>query len=201
MNHFITIGREFGSGGHKIGQILSEQLGFSYYDNELITLAAQRGNLNEQKLGSFDEKKHNAYLYEINYEGNQNVVKGDSFSNTLYQLQKDVILDIAKMQNAIFVGRCADYILKEADIPVLSVFISAPMEYRLKRTMEIQGLDEKTVLSLIKKKDKTRKKYYESRTGNIWGSPDSYDLFFDSSKESFNEIAAQIISKFNSLYH
>lgn len=193
---FITIGREFGSGGHKIGQMLSEQLGLAYYDNELLTLAAERGNLNEVKLAGYDEKKHNAYLYEVNYGGNENVKKGESFSNTLFQLQKDVILDISQRQGAIIVGRCADSILKEAGADVISVFICAPFDYRLHRTMELEGLDEKTVISMIRKKDKRRKSYYESRTGKKWGNPDSYDYCFNTGKQSFQEIANEIIKAY-----
>lgn len=197
MKHcFIAIGREFGSGGHKIGQILSENLGIAYYDNELLTLAAQRGNLNSEKFSRYDEKKHNQYLYEINYEGNDKVIKGASMQETLYQLQKDVILEIAGQQDAVFVGRCADFILKEAREEVISVFAAAPAEYRIRRTMELEGLDEKTVSSLMKKKDKGRKSYYESRTGKRWGVKESYDLYFDTEKQDFNGIAEQIAAEY-----
>lgn len=192
-HHMITIGREFGSGGHKVGQILSQNLNLPYYDNELITLAAKRGNLEEERLRKFDEKKHHPYLYEINYEGNENVTKGESLSDTLYQLQKDTILDIASKEDAIIVGRCADFILKNAGIPTLSVFIAAPAEKRIQRTMEIQGLDEKTVVALTKKKEKARKSYYERHTKQKWGNPESYDLYFYTENyKDLNEIADRI---------
>lgn len=201
MKHcIITIGREFGSGGHKVGQILADKLNIAYYDNELITLAAKRGELDEQKLNKFDEKKHHPYFYEINYEGNQNVKKGESVSDTLYQLQKDVILDIAQKQDAVIIGRCADFILKSAGIKTLSVFIAAPLEQKIRRTMTIEGLDEKTVLSLTKKKEKTRKSYYEKYTGKKWGKPESYDLYFDvSCFEDLNRIAEKIIEAYEKL--
>lgn len=201
MEHYmITIGREFGSGGHKVGQILAEKLKIAYYDNELITLAAKRGELSEQKLSKFDEKKHHPYFYEINYDGNQNVIRGESVSDTLYQLQKDVILDIANKQDAVIVGRCADFILKSAGVKTLSVFIAAPMEQKIRRTMAIEGLDEKTVISLTKKKEKTRKSYYEKHTRKKWGEPKSYDLYFDASEfEDLNEIAEKIIEEYEKL--
>lgn len=193
----ITIGREFGSGGHKVGQIISQKLNMAYYDNELITLAAKRGDLEETRLRKFDERKHHPYFYEINYDGNENVTKGESISDTLYQLQKDVILDIASKQNAIIVGRCADYILKNAGIPTLSVFIAAPFEERIQRTMAIQGLDEKTVVSLTKKKEKARKSYYERHTNQKWGKPESYDLYlYTENYKDLNEIADRIIEAY-----
>lgn len=192
-HHMITIGREFGSGGHKVGQILSQKLNMAYYDNELITLAAKRGALEEERLSKFDEKKHHPYFYEINYDGNENVMKGESISDTLYQLQKDVILDIASKQNAIIVGRCADFILKSAGIPTLSIFIAAPVEERIHRTMAIQGLDEKTVIALTKKKEKTRRSYYERHTKQKWGSPENYDMYFYTENyKDLNEIADRI---------
>lgn len=192
-HHMITIGREFGSGGHKVGQILSEKLNMAYYDNELITLAAKRGNLLEERLRKFDEKKHHPYFYEVNYDGNEHVTKGESISETLYQLQKDVILDIASRQDAIIVGRCADYILKNAGIPTLSVFIAAPLEQRIERTMSIQGLAEKTVIALTKKKEKARKSYYERHTKQKWGDPENYDLYFYTENyNDLNEIADRI---------
>ena len=193
----ITIGREFGSGGHKVGQIISQKLNMAYYDNELITLAAKRGDLEEKRLSKFDERKHHPYFYEINYEGNENVTKGESISDTLYQLQKEVILDIASKQNAIIVGRCADFILKNAGIPTLSVFIAAPFEERIQRTMAIQGLDEKTVVSLTKKKEKARRSYYERHTKQKWGSPESYDLYFYTENyKDLNEIADRIVEAY-----
>jgi len=167
--YMITIGREFGSGGHKVGQILSQKLNMAYYDNELITLAAQRGDLLEERLSKFDERKHHPYFYEVNYDGNENVMKGESISDTLYQLQKDVILDIASKQNAIIVGRCADFILKSAGIQTLSVFIAAPVDQRIQRTMAIQGLDEKNRNCTHKKEGKSKtvllRTPYETKVG------------------------------------
>lgn len=201
MRHgIIAIGREFGSGGHKIGQMISDRLQIAYYDNELITLAGERGGLSEKKLEKFDERRTNPYFYEINYSGNERVEKGKPVPDTLYQLQKEVILDIAQKQDAVIVGRCADYILKKAGIPTLSVFIAAPLEQRVKRTMALQNLDEKTVLSMTKKKDKSRKKYYESHTGQVWGDPSGYDLYFDMADKcegkDMSEVADAIIREY-----
>lgn len=201
MEHcIITIGREYGSGGHKVGEIISDRVHLPYYDNELVSLAAKWGNLNPKKLSKYDEKKHHPFFYEANYEGNEEVKRGESLSDTLFSMQRQVILEIGKKEDAVIVGRCADFILKEAGIKTLSVFIAAPFENRVRRTMEMEGLDKKTVISLTKKKDKQRKAYYEKNTGRKWGVPESYDLYFYVPEyEDLNQIADRILEKYKVL--
>lgn len=196
----VTIGREYGSGGHKVGEILAGMLHIPYYDGELVNLAAQRGGLRKETFVMHDERKHNPFLYEANYEGNEHVERGFSLAETLFQIQKQVILDIGKTENAIIVGRCADFILKQAKIKTLSVFISAPFEKRVRRTMELEGLDEKTVISLTRKKDRQRKAYYEAHTGSKWGDCNTYDLYFQVNEFcDLNEIAKKIADSYYNL--
>lgn len=197
MGHcIIAIGREFGSGGHKIGQMVADRLGIPYYDRELLVMAADYGNIDMAQFERHDEKKHNNFLYEVNYSGNDRVEKGQSKEETLYQLQKKVILDIADSRDAVIVGRGADNILKKAGKNVIRVFVSAPEQHRIKRTMELENLDEKTTSSLLRKKDKSRKAFYEQRTGLAWGEPSHYDLYFDTSQCSFFEIVDQIVEEY-----
>ena len=197
MEHtVITIGREFGSGGHKVGQLLSAKLQIPYYDHELLMLSAKHGGLDEKKLEKFDEKKHNPYLYEVSYEGNENVKRGVSVQEALFQLQREVICEIGGSTDAVIVGRCADDILKRAGVRTVSVFIAAPFEKRIERTMMIEGIAEKEAVSMTKKKDKTRKRYYESRTGKRWGAPENYDLYFNTEEETFDEIADKIAAAY-----
>ena len=106
----ITIGRQFGSGGHKIGEYLSNRLGLSYYDNELILLAAQRGDLNIEHVEEMDEMIQNPFLFE-----QQETVVEDSMEETIFQLQQEVIRQIAEKEDAVFVGRCADEALRKAE--------------------------------------------------------------------------------------
>lgn len=197
---FITIGREFGSGGHKIGQLIAARLGITYYDNELLLLAARKGGLEHRRLEKYDEKKENPLLFERNYEGNEHAPKGVSMEETLFNLQHKVILDIAERENAVFIGRCADFILKNHDYPTLSVFISAPLDMRIERTSVLEELSEKEVAAITRKKDKRRKKFYESHTKKTWGTPESYDLFYNvADYGSLNEIADDIISHYEDL--
>ncbi|MDD3240753.1 MAG: cytidylate kinase-like family protein [Lachnospira sp.] len=197
-NKVITIGREYGSGGHKVGQLLAEKLGIPYYDNELIYLAAQKGGIDQQRFAPHDEKKYNPMLFEVNYSGNENVVQGLSMSETLFDLQSKVIKDIAATTDAVIVGRCADSVLKDSDATVISVFIGAPFEARVARTMNIEGFGEKETQAITKKKDKKRKTYYEHYAKKTWADPASYDLYFDSSKEDLNTIAEKIVEVYQS---
>lgn len=92
----ISIGRQFGSGGHKVGQLIADELRIPYYDKELLTLAAERGALPEQKLAKYDEKKHNNYFYELNYRGNEHAHKGIPTAEALFELQSDIIRKLAE---------------------------------------------------------------------------------------------------------
>ena len=146
----ITIGRQFGSGGHKIGEYLSNRLGLSYYDNELILLAAQRGDLKIEHVEEMDEMIQNPFLFE-----QQETVVEDSMEETIFQLQQEVIRQIAEKEDAVFVGRCADEALRKAGHRVLSIFISAPLPQRIARTCRLQGISKEECETLTERKDST----------------------------------------------
>ncbi|WP_034245598.1 MULTISPECIES: cytidylate kinase-like family protein [Lachnospira] len=193
----ITIGRKFGSGGHVVGELLATALQIPYYNNELINLAAKRGELDKKDMEKFDEKKSNPFLFEGNFAGNQYAPKGEPMEDVLFKLQSDVIKNIANKSDAVIIGRCADFVLEEKDgylpeINVLSVFIDAPMEQRIERVKSYFDFDDDQASKLIKKRDKQRRAYYESHTKRKWASKESYEYFFDSSEMSINDIAREV---------
>lgn len=187
----ITIGRQFGSGGHKIGEYLSNRLGLSYYDNELILLAAQRGDLKIEHVEEMDEMIQNPFLFE-----QQETVVEDSMEETIFQLQQEVIRQIAEKEDAVFVGRCADEALRKAGYRVLSIFISAPLSQRIARTCRLQGISREECEVLTERKDSSRKAYYEKHTGRKWGVPENYDLYYDTSQNDIAYIIVDIIKKY-----
>ncbi len=194
MSTIITIGREFGSGGHIVGEMLSQELGIPYYDNELIAMAVDYGEIQRgHPLDKFDEKKTNPWLFEVNYTGNEHAPKGESMEEVLFKLQQDVMKDIAAKGNAIIVGRCADKILKEAGHTVISVFVAASMEQRTERIMHKYDVEEAKAISIIKKRDKRRKSFYEFHTGKEWGNPKTYDYYFHTDDLSLLEITNEIV--------
>lgn len=190
----ITIGRQFGSGGHKIGEYLSNRLGLSYYDNELILLAAQRGDLKIEHVEEMDEMIQNPFLFE-----QQETVVEDSMEETIFQLQQEVIRQIAEKEDAVFVGRCADEALRKAGYRVLSIFISAPLSQRIARTCRLQGISREECEALTERKDSSRKAYYEKHTGRKWGVPENYDLYYDTSQNDIAYIIVDIIKKYKQM--
>ena len=193
----ITIGRKFGSGGHVVGELLATALQIPYYNNELINLAAKRGELDKKIMEKFDEKKSNPFLFEGNFAGNQYAPKGEPMEDVLYKLQSEVIKNIANKSDAVIIGRCADFVLEEKDgyqpeINVLSIFVDAPLESRIERVKSYFDFDDEQAQKLIKKRDKQRKAYYESHTKRKWASKESYEYFFDSSEKSINDIAREV---------
>lgn len=190
----ITIGRQFGSGGHKIGEYLSNRLGLSYYDNELILLAAQRGDLKIEHVEEMDEMIQNPFLFE-----QQETVVEDSMEETIFQLQQEVIRQIAEKEDAVFVGRCADEALRKAGYRVLSIFISAPLSQRVARTCRLQGISREECEVLTERKDSSRRAYYEKHTGRKWGVPENYDLYYDTSQNDIAYIIVDIIKKYKQM--
>lgn len=189
----ITIGRQFGSGGHKIGEYLANRLGLSYYDNELILLAAQRGDLHVKHIREMDEMIQNPFSFDKNAEVE------DTLEETVFQLQQEVICQLAEKEGALFVGRCADEALRKAGYKVLSIFIAAPLSQRIARTCRLQGFSKEECAELTERKDSSRKAYYEKHTGRKWGVPESYDLYYDTSENDIAYIIVDIIKKYKEL--
>lgn len=177
----ICIAREFGSGGHEIGKRLAEILGFQFYDQALVTKAISRSSISSEILEKVDEKKENSWLHSVVYDAVDQNLRGISANEAMFRMQSAVILEAAQKESCVFVGRCADDVLKKAGVDRLSLFITAPFTDRVKRKTKLLGKDEKTVTALIRKMDKQRKNYYNYYTGSNWGKPYHYDLCINSS--------------------
>ena len=182
-NFTITIGRLLGSGGKKIGQILSEKLRVPCYDKELIQLASQESGLGKDLFEQMDEKSQHRFF--SNFFGFRAGVVGNITANylqneTLFNIQSDVIRSLAEKESCIFVGRCADYVLR--DHPrCLNIFILAKQDDRIRRISEDNQLSPKEALELINEIDKKRAGYYNYYSNKIWGMSTSYHLCINSS--------------------
>ena len=195
MKKIITIGRQFGSGGREIGEKLAQKLNYTFYDKNLIILAAEKGGMSHETLGAADEKAVNPWLYAaMTQTGQTSINMNISTNDTLFALQSQIIKDIAKTENAVIVGRCSDYILRNEEVELLNVFIYAPTEARVKRIMERMEVTEQQALQLIRKNDKQRKCYYDFYTDKKWASHSSYDLNIDSNRFGVDK-AVEIIAK------
>jgi cytidylate kinase len=192
----LTVGRQYGSGGRVIGKQLAERLSIHYYDNELITLAAQESGLCPEVFEKADEKvsKGLAYAFSVGFS-NMGIYMpcNDVLSNErLFQLQSDTIRNLAENESAVIVGRCADYILR--DHPnLLSFFISAKKEFRIRNIVQMHQIDEKEAFEIMIKADKSRAAYYNYYTDKEWGHASSYDFTVDASVLGIDETVDFIV--------
>lgn len=182
--YVITIGRQLGSGGREIGQKLAARLGISFYDKDLIRLAAKESGLREEFFERVDEQKHFSLFPGL--LGFRNSITEDFFSSyylsneTLFKIQSDVMRRLADEGPSLFVGRCADYVMKERT-DCLNIFFSADIDDRVRRIARTHDLAEGKAKELIEKTDKGRSSYYNYFTGKKWGEAASYHLCVNSS--------------------
>lgn len=190
-NTIINIGRQFGSGGKLIALRISEVLGIPVYDNELISKAADESGFSKELFERSDEKRSifsmSSFFGSGRFGSAQNFV-GD---NELFKIQSEVIKNIAAKESAIFVGRCSNYILRDTEC--LDVFITAPMEDRVKRVSERLGISPEEAQDRIVKQDRTRETYYNFFTFGNWGAASDYDLCVDSSLLGIDRTSDYII--------
>lgn len=202
MDKFIiTIGRQFGSGGRAIGELLAKKLGVSFYDKELISLAAKESGMSPEIFDDVDEKATNSLLYSISMGmygfGSGFSAMGDlPVNDRLYLLQHKIIKEIAEKESCIIVGRCADYVLRD-NPDCVNIFIYADMEFRKQEAIKKHGIDADRAEHTIIKTDKSRANYYSFYSGQKWGAAENYDLCINSSKLSEEKIADLIIEYIN----
>lgn len=182
MKHrtLISIGRQFGSGGKRTALSLGRKLGIEVYDNELIIKAAEHSGYSPEFFRKRDEKTSLLTLQSF-FGGLNQYSAGDSYlnDNALFGIQSETIRAIASQGDAIFVGRASDYVLR--DFGCLDVFISAPLEQRIRNVAEREGINAAEAENLIRKKDRSRETYYNYVTFGNWGVAANYDLCIDSS--------------------
>ncbi len=198
-NKIICIAREFGSGGHEIAVRTGARLGIRVYEKDIFRLACRYGELSEKMMESADETATNPFLYRTVHEGNYHVTRGLPTSEVLFELQSHEIRHIARRESCIFVGRCADYVLREEDVKLLRVFVRAPLEKRIERKMQQENLGREKAVRLVRKMDKQRRKYYESYTGQVWGNTGGYDLDVDTGATDFDDAVEQICQLYQRL--
>ncbi len=203
-NFIITIGRQYGSGGHEIGERLSEKLGVKFYDNALIDRVSKESGLCKEIIMEHDEKPTSSFLYNLvtdpySITFNRGAVTDMPYGQKIFLAQFDTVKKIAEEGPCVIVGRCADYILKEYD-NVIRVFIYADTDFRLSRIAdENPGLSENKLKDLLEKKDRLRASYYNYYSDTKWGHSNSYDLCLKSSKTGIDG-AVKLIEDYVQLF-
>ncbi|MDR2126098.1 MAG: cytidylate kinase-like family protein [Prevotellaceae bacterium] len=176
-NKIITIGRQFGSGGHETGKKLADLFGFEYYDNKLITLAAKEIGFAPEHFETFDEKPTFNSVFRI-FEGvfMGNCQYDNYFSNDMiFKIQSEVILKMAEEKSCVFVGRCSDYVLRN-NPNVINVFIHSSIADRIQRICKRMNTGEQKALEIIKQFDRRRASFYNYYSNRLWGHCDTYHI-------------------------
>ena len=179
----ICVGRQLGSGGHDIARMLAMDFNAKYYDRELLNLAAKESGISEKFFEQNDERRgifRSLFHLHASHVGDNNMYNNDFSQENLFKFQSDAILKAADEGSCVFVGRCADYILRERP-DVVSVFISASKRFRIDQIMAKQHIDAPEANKYIKQRESQRASYYNYYTGKKWGSAESYNLCIDSS--------------------
>ncbi len=178
-NRVITIARSYGSGGRKMGKLLAKELGFEYYDREILRIASDESGISEELFDQADEIKKMP-LFRIArdvYTGEVIPPDSDDFisNENLFRYQAKIIRELAATRNCVIVGRCANFILRGRE-NVLNVFVTAPVVDCVRRVMETDGLNLEEAEKKIKKVDKRRADYFKYFTGREWHDAALYDL-------------------------
>lgn len=176
----VTIGREYGSGGHYVGELLAKKLGVNFYDKNIISLVSKESGLSKNYIASNEESLNNA-----KYESNND--------NLIFIAESKVIKKIAKTESCVIVGRCADYIL-DGNKDVLKVFLYSDETSKINRCVKYYGISKNKALNEIKKIDKERSKHYNFYTNKEWGNVSNYDLLINVDKYGVESTADLIYS-------
>ena len=198
MKKLVTISREYGSGGRTIGKILAQKLEVPFYDKEeLIDLAAARSGFSKELLAGAELKAKNSFAYNLSSALSFNEAASGSplsVNEKLFLATFQTIREIGEKGEAVIVGRCADYVLREI-AGVTNVFIYADQEDRLRRAVESYGENPDDVKEIVATYDKARQNYYNYHTGQKWGEFKNYNLAINSSYITEEE-AANLIADY-----
>lgn len=191
----ITIAREFGSGGREIGLKVAEKLNYKFYDKEEIVKTAKENGIDTELFEQLNEKSMDSFWFNLSPLAYDMPKDADSYeqkvaNDKMFMIQSDAIRSIAKKGNAVFVGRCASYILKGT---ARKVFITASFDDRVERIEKRYKLNKSNATNLIKNADKKREKYYDYYTNTKWNSPENYDLVIDVSKVGIDGAVQKIV--------
>lgn len=197
-NLVITIGRQYGSGGRIVGKALAKELGIHFYDEEILTITSEQSAVGEVFFRLADEKAGNNLLYKIvsglkpqlgKPSMDSDIVKPEN----LFRFQSQVIRELAAQESCIIAGRCADYILNRKEVPgLVKIFVYADFPTLVKRTMEVDKIDEKEAAKRVKKINKERREYHRYYTGQEWEDWNNYDLIINTSSIDLEQTAELI---------
>ena len=179
----ITISREFGSGGRFIGEEVAKKLGIAYYDKNIISQIAEKSGLSSEYIQENAELSPKKGLFAYAFSGRD--ITGKSVEDMVYEVQRNLILELAEKEPCVIIGRNADYILKDRD-DVLNVFIHGDMPEKIKRITGLYNVKEKEAVKMMADTDKRRRTNYNFYTDQNWGKASNYTLCLNSSQLGYD---------------
>ncbi len=182
-NIIITVGRQLGSGGRTIAKMLADDFDCKFYDRELLNLAAQESGFSEEIFEQNDEQKgflKSLFHLHAPHVSDTNFYNSRFSQESLFLFQSEAIRKAAATDSCVFVGRCADYVLRDRT-DVVNVFITADLEERVKAVMQREDCNEDTARRIISQKESQRANFYNYYTGKKWGHAESYELCVNTS--------------------
>ena len=172
----IAIGRQFGSGGHDIGKILAEKLGYDFYDAEIIQMTAGTTGYTPEFIKKNEEIMTNSLIYDLVNQMYLNAdMQDEAPKDKIFEAECQVVRNLAKKGNCVIVGRCADYVLRNSE-NCLKVFFSAPLASRIRRVAQRQNISEGEAKATVQKNEKLRADNYRYYTRRMWGAAGNFDL-------------------------
>jgi cytidylate kinase len=177
-NVCIVIGRQYGSGGHDYGKHLADKLGYAFYDNEMIDMAAQTLGYDTKLVSAEEESMTNSLLYDLVNQMYLYDKDSKATKEAIFEAQANIMKELAAKGNCVIVGRCGDYILRNHP-GMISLFLHAPETYRRERVAKTEQISKEEAAKKIAKTDRMRAENYHYFTKRQWGMGENYTLCMD----------------------
>ena len=197
QNKIITISRQYGSGGRIVAKKLADALGIPFYDNELITMAAEKTGLSVECFTDAEKTSIGNLFFSLTSLTPSIDAVGLPLNEKIFLVQSQVIKEVAAEGPCVIVGRSANYVLQD-NPNVINVFLQGDLEDRVKRAIDTYGQDAEGAEALVVKTDKRRANYYNYFTGGKWGKAENYDLILNTSRMDLDKIV-EVIKTYVSL--
>lgn len=197
QNKIITISRQYGSGGRIIGKKLAEALGIPFYDNELITMAAEKTGLSVECFKDAEKTSVGNLFFSLTSLTPSIDSVGLPLNEKIFLVQSQVIKEVAEEGPCVIVGRSANYVLSE-NPNCINIFLQADLPDRVERAIHTYHHDPQDAESMVIKTDKRRANYYNYFTGGKWGKAENYDLILNTSRMDLDKIV-EVIKTYVSL--
>lgn len=182
MYRYITIERQFCSGGQQVASLLAKKLGYKLCDHGILVETARRLELPAIYISDLEETAKDNPLYNLAQTalGGLSKKRNIPLSEQIFEAEKQVILDEAADSNCVFVGRCAGKILESNQEECLRVFIYADMPFRMERAEKVENISSDKVIAELKRMDKKRSDFFNAHSGSKWGSLDFFPICLNS---------------------